>query len=94
MNELFLGVLGIKHSRHLDCRANKLLDLDVVVTLLPLADVEGLGVVRRVVRRRRGVPWRVVGRGGAVRGRRLVRGRAVWGRRLVRGRAVRLSEER
>jgi hypothetical protein len=43
VNELFLGVLWIKHSRHLDCRCNKLLDLDVVVALLPLADIDGLG---------------------------------------------------
>jgi hypothetical protein len=29
VNELFLGVLWIKLSRHLDCRCNKLLDLGV-----------------------------------------------------------------
>jgi hypothetical protein len=45
VNELFLGVLWIKLSRHLDCRGNEPFDLHVVVALLPLADVDGLGRV-------------------------------------------------
>src|SRR5579863_6151261 len=45
VNELSGRVFWIKLSRHLDCRCNKLRDLDVFVTLLPLADVDGLGLV-------------------------------------------------
>lgn len=52
MDELFLGVFGIKLIRHLDCCANEPVDLDVVVKLLPLANVDGLERVRRGVRRR------------------------------------------
>ena len=42
MNELSVGVLWIKLSRHFDCCCNKVLDFDVPVTLLPLTDVDML----------------------------------------------------